>query len=173
MARPNPRRPMLMHKERANARRIMRVIKFRIIAVCLVVAPEKRFAFTPTAATDEFVFACRAGGRRSHRRRALHHEVSSIADQLAVHPKDRSNSCLHLRRGIMGRLQSAHGKRNQRFNCSHVILARKTQRPLGFHVTRRLSLGCSQCGDLVSAPSQTRIANSEIRNRVKGFASRG
>ena len=113
-------RPSRMDEKRADARRVRTWIKLGIIAICLVVAAEKRFPFAPAAAADEFDAV-------------LNDKIGLIEDQLSIHPKGRTERRFHLRGGIIGGLQSAHGKRNQFFNCANVVFGGDPQFPIRLH----------------------------------------
>ena len=109
-----------MDEKRADARRIRAWIKLGIIAIRLVIAPEKRFPFAPAAAADDFAAV-------------LNDKIGFIEDQLSIHAKDRTECGVHLRGGIIGGLQFAHRKRNQFFNRANVVFGGNTQFPIRLH----------------------------------------
>ena len=77
-----------------------------------MIAAEKCFAFAPAAAADDLAVK-------------LDDEISSIANQLSIHAEDRAERGIHLRNGIMRRLQSANRKRDQLLQYGNVIFARE------------------------------------------------
>ncbi len=99
-----------MNEECTNARGICYWIEFRIVASRVMIAAEKCFAFAPAPATDELAIQ-------------LDNEISSIANQSSIHAEDGAERGIHLRNGIMRRLQSANRKRDQLFQCGNVIFA--------------------------------------------------
>ena len=76
-----------------------RWIELSIVAAGVMIAAEKCFAFAPTAAADDLISA-------------LNDKVSSVADQLSIYAKDRTERGFNLRARIMARLQSANRKPN-------------------------------------------------------------
>jgi len=88
-----------MNEKRTDTRRVACRIQLGGVAVRLVVAAEKCFAFAPTAAADDLVST-------------LNNKVSSFVDQLSIYAKDRTKRRFYLRPGIVVRLQSANRKPN-------------------------------------------------------------
>jgi hypothetical protein len=75
------------------------------------------------------VYDVLAGARPSN----FDHVIRPAVDHLTVHAKNRSNGRVHLRGGIMRRLQPAHRKRNQFFEGGNVLFARDSYRPGSLH----------------------------------------
>ena len=80
-----------MDEKRTDARRIRTWIKLGVIAIRLLIAAEKRFAFAPAAAANDVAAV-------------LNDKIGSIKDQLSIHSKGRTDRRFHLRGGIIGGL---------------------------------------------------------------------
>ncbi len=87
-------------------------IQLGVVAIRLVVAAEKCFAFAPTAAADDLVSGCRAEGRRASRSPVFDNEIRFIANKLSIYAKDGTERGFYLLFGIIRRSQSAGGERN-------------------------------------------------------------
>ncbi len=87
-------------------------IQLGVVAIRLVVAAEKCFAFAPTAAADDLVSGCRAEGRRASRSPVFDNEIRFVANKLSIYAKDGTDRGFYLLFGIIRRSQSAGGERN-------------------------------------------------------------
>ena len=108
-----------MNEECTNARGICHWIEFSIVASRVMIAAEKCFAFAPAAAADDLAVK-------------LDDEISSIANQLSIHAEDRAKRGIHLRNGIIRRLQSVNRERDQLLQRGNVIFVREPQFPILF-----------------------------------------
>src|SRR6266436_5583786 len=105
-------RPCGMDKKRANLRCITKRIQQFVFSLCPSVAAIERLAFAPPAATDDNAFAF-CSLRLHFAGFGFSHKIRSIGNQLAVHPVDRLQRALQLRRRVVLRLQSPHRRFNQ------------------------------------------------------------
>ncbi len=102
---PNPpSHPFRMHKKSPDLGRIHPRIQQRILPPRPAIAPVKRLPPAPTSATHDDHFSL---GLR------LHHKISPIRDELAVHPIHGRERFLNLRGRVILRLQSPHRRIDQ------------------------------------------------------------
>src|SRR5207247_10329288 len=99
-----------MNEECTNARGVCHWIEFRIVASRVMIAAEKCFAFAPAPAADEFAIK-------------LDNEISSIANQSSIHAEDGAERGIHLRNGIIRRLQSVNRERDHAYQRGTVSSA--------------------------------------------------
>ena len=109
-------RPLRMHEERTDARRLARRVEQRVLArLAPLVAAEQRLALAPAAATDD-----RAG--------VLDHEIRAIGDELPIDGEHGPQRAIDLRRGVVGCLQLPRRQRDQRLERGNVAPLRDAQR---------------------------------------------
>src|SRR5713101_8811156 len=80
-----------------------------------MIASIKRLALAPAAATNDDAFEWRVlwSGALDRVRLGLRHDIRSISDELAIDAKNGFERAFDLRRRVVLRLQSAHGRVDQ------------------------------------------------------------
>src|SRR5579863_704710 len=95
--------PVRMDKKSANLCSVVLRIQQRVLSAGPTVATKECLAFAPAAAADD-----------NRLRSRLDDVIGSIRDQLAIHTVDGLQCAFDLGRSVIGRLQSADGRINQR-----------------------------------------------------------
>ena len=101
-------RPGRVHEKGADASRVPPGIEREVGFLSRPIAAVTGPAPAPPTATHD-------GSRR------LRHEIGSVQDELPVEAEDRPERRIHLSGGILVRLESADGKRDEGFECGPIV----------------------------------------------------
>ena len=104
-----------MDEKRANLCRVAKRVQKRVLTARPMVAPIKRLALAPAAATDDRQSCLRVHCLATLRSAGfgLRHDICSVGDKLAIDAKNGFERSFDLRLRVIPSLQSAHGRFDQ------------------------------------------------------------